>query len=91
MQAIASLSAILGIFWGKYIFIHHYLAELVADGKLQGVTVLPLFSTNAFKFYLITLGNIYHPLDLLWVLLALLTASLMLSATPIIPMGIFNR
>ncbi|OGP52837.1 MAG: hypothetical protein A2Y65_07955 [Deltaproteobacteria bacterium RBG_13_52_11] len=75
LQVIAVFSSILGIFVGKYFFFFHYLKETLA--KEYGVAVasnLSIFSQEVIQFFLDHIELTLSGFDILWVILAVITA-----------------
>lgn len=75
LQIVAILSSVLGIVIGKYALFFHYLKEAVA--KEQGSEVastISAFSEGTIQFFFENIGLTVSGFDILWVILAVLTA-----------------
>ena len=75
LQVIAILSSVLGIAIGKYFTFFHFLKEAVAKEHGQEVASdISIFSERAIQFFIENIGSIVSGYDILWVILAVITA-----------------
>ncbi|MEW6104109.1 MAG: hypothetical protein AB1630_09935 [bacterium] len=75
LQIIAVLSSILGIAIGKYITFFHFLKEAIA--KEQGAASasnVSIFSEKVIRFFIEGMGSMVSGFDVLWIILAVITA-----------------
>lgn len=75
LQVIAVSSSILGILIGKYLTFFHYLKEAIAqEHGAEAASQLSVVSGAVIQFFLQNVVSMSHPLDLLWIVLAVATA-----------------
>jgi hypothetical protein len=75
LQVIAVVSSILGVIIGKYLTFFHYLKEMIAEEYgPEAASKISVLSGDVIQFFLENIVSMSHPLDLLWVFLAVATA-----------------
>ncbi|MHC4741413.1 MAG: hypothetical protein ACYS8Z_05850 [Planctomycetota bacterium] len=75
LQVIAVASSLLGILIGKYLTFFHYLKEMIAEEHgTEAASQLSVLSGGVIQFFLENVVSMSHPLDLLWIVLAVATA-----------------
>lgn len=75
LQVIAVLSSILGIVIGKYVYFFHALRKMVA--KSYGTEIaanISILSGRTIEFFIDSIGSMVGGFDIIWVLLAIVTA-----------------
>jgi hypothetical protein len=78
LQAIAIVSALVGIVIGKYLS-YAWVLQKVADEQTGGLVDISVFSRDTVDFFREDLGEVFGWIDLLWVALAVITAWRVLS------------
>jgi MFS family permease len=74
-QMIAALTGVLGIFIGKYCTFFFVLHDMLTkENGAEAASEFSLFSAGLFQLFLTSLGEMLGPFDLLWVVLAVITA-----------------
>lgn len=75
LQAIAVLSSLLGILIGKYFTFFQYLKEAIAEEhSAEAASNISIFSQNVIQFFFEHIGSMLSGFDILWVILAVITA-----------------
>lgn len=75
LQVIAVLSSVFGIVIGKYFTFFHYLKEEVTKKYGVGAAFnLSIFSERVIQFFIGNIGSMLSGFDILWVILAVITA-----------------
>jgi hypothetical protein len=73
LQAIAIVSALVGIVIGKYLS-YAWVLQQVADEQTGGLVDVSVFSRDTVDFFREDLGEVFGWIDLLWVAFAVITA-----------------
>jgi len=75
LQVIAVLSSALGIVIGKYFTFFHYLKEAIAkEYGAEAASNISIFSEKVIQFFVENIGSMVSGFDILWVVLAVITA-----------------
>jgi len=75
LQVIAVLSSVFGIVIGKYFTFFHYLKEEVTKKYgAEAASNLSIFSERVIQFFIDNIGSMLSGFDILWVILAVITA-----------------
>jgi len=75
LQVIAVLTSILGITIGKYFTFFHYLKEAVEkEYGAEAVSNISILSERVIQFFVENIGSMVSGFDILWVILAVITA-----------------
>jgi len=75
LQVIAVLSSILGITIGKYICFFHIFKKMIAEKYgAEIASTLPITSGKVIQFFIERIGSMVSGYDIIWVLLAVVTA-----------------
>lgn len=75
LQLVAVLSSILGIFIGKYFYFFYGLKEMLTKkGGAEVAAKFSLFSPKMFQLFVENISDMLSGYDILWVILAVLTA-----------------
>jgi hypothetical protein len=75
LQVIAVLTSIFGIVIGKYLTFFHFLQKTV-EGKFgaEAASNVDIFSEKVAQLFIQNVGSMLSPYDILWVILAVITA-----------------
>jgi hypothetical protein len=74
-QAVAVLSSVLGICIGKYGYYFYYLKEAVTEEYgLEAAAAVQVLSPDVFRAFMMDAGSMLGGFDILWVVLAVITA-----------------
>jgi uncharacterized Zn finger protein (UPF0148 family) len=74
-QIIAVLSSLMGILIGKYISFYHFLNQAIAEQAAGNPPAdISIFSAKVMKIFIAEFSSIVSGYDLLWVILAVITA-----------------
>lgn len=73
LQAIAIVSALIGILVGKYLS-YAWVFQEVAEEETGGALEISVFSRDMVEFFREDLGEVFGWIDLLWVAFAVITA-----------------
>ncbi|MCX6744486.1 MAG: hypothetical protein NTX82_03110 [Candidatus Parcubacteria bacterium] len=74
-QIIAVISSVLGIFAAKYYIFYYFVRQNVAkDYGLTASQSISLISMDTLKMFIEYLGNLLSGYDILWIILAIITA-----------------
>jgi hypothetical protein len=75
LQIIAALSSILGIIIGKYFTFFHYVKEAISkEYGARASSEISIFSERVIQFFVEEFGSMVSGYDILWVILAVITA-----------------
>ncbi len=84
LQIIAVTASLLGILIGKYLIFYHYLKEMVLEEHgAEAAANVPVLSLGVIQFFFENIVSLSHPMDLLWIFLAVATAWRMLKGSGI--------
>lgn len=74
-QVIAVLSSVLGVLVAKYFTFFHYLKESVAkEYGAEAASNISILSEKVIQFFIENIGSMVSGFDILWVILAVITA-----------------
>jgi hypothetical protein len=75
LQAIAVLASVLGILIGKYFTFYHYFhAALAKNYGEEAASNISILSGSVMQFFIENIGSMVGGFDILWVILAVITA-----------------